>query len=58
MIGIDMGNGWEGVKVTYVDAQLGIITLYLLKYTFCIFKHLTLMQIKKKKRANDFYLIN
>lgn len=53
-----MGNGWEGVKVTYVDAQLGIITLYLLKYTFCIFKHLTLMQIKKKKRANDFYLIN
>ena len=45
MIGIDMRVGCEGVKVTYADTLLGIIILYLLKYTFCVFKHMTLVQI-------------
>lgn len=46
MIGIDMRVGCEGVKVTYADTLLGIIILYLLKYTFYVFKHDTHANIK------------
>lgn len=46
MIGIDMRVGCEGVKVTYADTLLGIIILYLLKYTFYLFKHDTHANIK------------